>query len=291
MKILITGAKGFLGSAFVNDLTKAGKYEIIALVKDDGQPYDSVKYISADLSNSSFTDNILGTADCVIYLAQSNQYRNFPSGAPDMFAVNTAAVASLLDWSSKNGVKKFIYASTGNVYEPRQEHLKETDTTRPNSFYAASKLSAELLVQSYSGIFETIVLRIFSLYGPGQQGMMIPGIIQKIYNSEPIALAKNVGIYLTPLYITDAVKMLQKISDQHMPSGIYNFSGPETVSLMEIVKILSDKIGKTPNLNITSNMPAWLAGDGSKLYHSINFKPEITLQEGLSLTIDQHKHD
>ena len=60
---------------------------------------------------------------------------------------------------------------------------------------------------------------------------------------------------------------------------------------MEIVKTLSDKIGKTQNLNITSNTPAWLAGDGSKLYQSINFKPETTLQEGLSLTIDEHKYD
>lgn len=291
MKILITGAKGFLGSAFVNELAKAGKHEIIALVKDAGPNSNAVKYISADLSNSSFTDNIPGTADCVIYLAQSNQYRNFPSGAPDMFAVNTAAVASLLDWSSKNGVKKFIYASTGNVYEPRQELLKETHSTRPNSFYAASKLSAELLVQSYSGTFDTIVLRVFSLYGPGQQGMMIPGIIQKIYNSDPIALAENAGIYLTPLYIADAVKMLTLISEQPVSSGIYNFNGPETASLMEIVKILSNKIGKTPNLNITSNTPAWLAGDGSKLYQSINFKPETTLQEGLSLTIDEHKYD
>jgi UDP-glucose 4-epimerase len=291
MKILITGSKGFLGSAFVNELVKAGKHEITALVTTAGQNCDAVKYIATDLSDSSFTDNIPGTADCVIYLAQSNQYRNFPSGAPDMFAVNTAAVATLLDWSSKNGVKKFIYASTGNVYEPRQELLKETYSSSPNSYYAASKLSAELLVQSYSGIFDTIVLRIFSLYGPGQQGMMIPGIIQKIYNSEPIALAASAGIYLTPLFIADAVKMLTLISEQSVSSGIYNFCGSQTVSLMEIVKILSAKIGISPNLNITPNAPAWLAGDGSKLYQSINFKPEITLIEGLSLTIDQHNHD
>ena len=185
MKILITGAKGFLGSAFVNELAKAGKHEIIALVKDAGPNSNTVKYISADLSNSSFTDNIPGTADCVIYLAQSNHYRNFPSGASDMFAVNTAAVASLLDWSSKNGVKKFIYASTGNVYEPRQELLKRNSLNQTKFFLcgieAQCRIARAILFRNFRyNCFKSIFTIRY-----GQHGMMIP------HHSKNIPLRPN----------------------------------------------------------------------------------------------------
>lgn len=287
MKILITGAKGFLGSAFVSYLANSGKHEITALVKDPIQNNNTVKYISADLSNFSYTDNIPGTADCVIYLAQSNQYRNFPAGASDMFAVNTAAVASLLDWSSKNGVKKFIYASTGNVYAAKKGLLIESDATTPASFYAASKLSAELLLQSYSKLFETISLRIFSLYGPGQQNMMIPGMIQKLQNSEIIQLAENIGIWLTPLYISDAIKMLEKVVEKPLESGAYNFGGNQTTSLKEIVTILSEKLGIDPKIQTSETEPAWLACNGKKLCDAIDYFPQTSLTKGLHLTLEK----
>jgi nucleoside-diphosphate-sugar epimerase len=239
LNILITGASGYLGSSLINKLSGLDTCNIYALSRTEPiKTYSSnIHFIHTDLSNIAWISHLPQQIDIVVYLAQSVKYRLFPEGAVDMMRINTQCVFELLEWSRINKVKKFIYASTGNVYKSSGNTLYESDPLFPASFYTASKINAENVVQQYSTFFETIILRIFSIYGPGQKNMLIPSVIERIKAGELITLAHNKGIILSPVYISDAVQMLERIIFNTIKPGVYNFAGRENVSLAELVKI------------------------------------------------------
>ena len=132
-------------------------------------------------------------ADAVIYLAQSNRYREFPVGADDVFRINTAQPLALLDYARRAGASNFVYASTGGVYGAGGSQLSEDAPTPPPGqslgFYPASKLAAELLAKAYEPYFNVALLRYFFIFGPGQKaGMLIPRIIDSVRGGKEISL-------------------------------------------------------------------------------------------------------
>lgn len=289
MKILITGAGGYVAKKFIENVSGDPAFSIVGISRNTAPVglKHNILFIQADLTNPGYLTRLPTDIDCVLFLAQSSAYRNFPDGAPDMFAINVGAVVHLLDWSVKNKIKKFIFASTGNVYKPQSKLLTETDPTETISYYAATKLSAEHLIMPYQSHFKTLVLRIFSVYGPGQQGMMIPTITEKIRSGEMITLAQNKGILLTPVYIRDAVDMLKRILQADIKQGVYNFCGNEIISLSEIVSQIGQILTINPKVNITADPVNCLMGDGKKLYDAIQYDPVHKMVNGLKLTLSE----
>ena len=117
MNILITGSTGFIGKNLLRQLSDEGDAKVYAICRKEliGFKADNVKFIETDLSQKNWLQNVPGEIDVVVYLAQSYRYREFPDGAEDMLRINEQCVFEMLEWSRKNGVQKFIFASTGNV--------------------------------------------------------------------------------------------------------------------------------------------------------------------------------
>lgn len=287
MKILVTGAGGYIGKKLIEHLSGHPEINVVGVTRNIApiglKP--NILHIQADLSTPGYLTTLPSDIDSILYLAQSSEYRNFPDGAADMFGINVSAVAHLLDWSVKKGIKKFIYASTGNVYKPANKLFTEDDPVVASSYYSATKLNAENLVSQYQSIFNTIMLRIFSIYGPGQQGMMIPAMISRIKSGEMITLAQNKGIMLTPLYISDALQMLTKIVQTEIKSGIYNFCGNETISLGEIIGQIGNTLAIAPHIKITDDPINYLMADGKKLYDAIKYDPLSKMEQGIKLVL------
>src|ERR1700688_1883265 len=113
MRILVTGATGFLGRHL---LPLMNGHEIFALARHpasssmDG-PW--VNWIEADLSREVDVHRLPSKMDAIIHLAQSSRFRDFPGGAGDVFAVNVAAPSALMQWAVTAGVSRAVFASTG----------------------------------------------------------------------------------------------------------------------------------------------------------------------------------
>src|SRR3990167_8609195 len=137
MNVLITGVDGFIGQHLSRLLsTKHDVYGVTRALPST-RVQAAIKFIFADLSAPAFPDLLPRNIDCVIHLAQSQQYRDFPGGADDMRRINIDATCELLEWARKTGVKQFIFTSTANVYGKSTTLLTESHVTLPDSFYGA----------------------------------------------------------------------------------------------------------------------------------------------------------
>ena len=255
--------------------------------RNNGLKNFNYKHISVDISVPGWTQSIPSGVDVIVHLTQSYRYREFPDGAQDMVRVNIDATAELLDWARSNGVKRFLFASSGNVYAPSREAHLETDVCEPQNMYEVTKLCGEMLVKQYIDFFETIILRFFGVYGPGQTKMIVPMMIEAVGVGEEITLAEGVGFYLSPIYIKDCIKILHQLiesSDVYV-NEIFNIAGKEIVTLSMIVKEIEKLIKKEANTSHTSLPPVYLIGSNDKIVDHLKINNFVPLGKGLNHTV------
>lgn len=288
MKILITGASGFIGSHLVRYL--ADQHTVYGLVREKKTVDDNhqVNFIEIDLSHRDFINELPSGVNTVIHLAQSSRYKEFPEGIEDMIAINIGSTALLLDWARQSGVKHFIFASTANVYGQTGDKFTEQSATVPNSYYGASKLAAEQLVTQYAQYFAVDILRLFTVYGPGQSEMLIPRIIQKIRSREDVYLTGKAGINLAPIYIDDLLNIFSKIIKikDDINLRIMNVCGNESVSLGQIVSIIDSILDTTTSIHFTKDKALTFIASNDFLFEEIGAFEFTSLAVGLTKTID-----
>lgn len=288
MNILITGATGFIGRYVGQSL--AAQHSLFGVTRNPSRSIDFHGLpVIADFSDPRFTEILPKNIDCVIHLAQSASYRNFPEGAEDMLSINIDATSKLLEWARTTGVKQFIFTSTANVYGKSTQAFTESHQTQPNSFYGASKLAAEYLVQQYHQYFQIDILRCFTVYGPGQSGMLIPDIIERINTGRTITLAGGVGIYLTPIYIRDFCLIIDRLitTQSSENTRVMNVCSDQTTNLSEIVNITQAIIGKPAIIEITDEDPTYFIGKNDRLLNFLNKHQFTNIKTGLEYVFSQ----
>ena len=287
MKILVTGASGFIGSHLVSALLRNPEYEVYTADRSLHSPLSSRHYpIQIDFSSEFVLPGQLPKPDAVVHLAQSRHYREFPDKAKDIYMVNVNSTFQLIDWCKRNGVAKFIFASTGSVYKNSTAILMESNETEASNFYAASKLAAENLLKPYSDSISIAILRLFSPYGPGQKNMLIPNIIDKILSGGEIQLNQNKGLLLSPIYIDDCIEIISRlISTEIKKFEILNLGGAKETSLREIIDLVASLSGKKANVKIQEGNVVNIRCDSSRIYNLTKYQPLTSLQEGLKKCI------
>lgn len=225
----------------------------------------------------------------VVALAQSSHFRDFPQRAGEIFAVNVAAHAALLEWARACGAKRFVYASSGGVYGPRAPvPVAETQALAidvPIGFYPGTKLCAEILSQNYRHFFDTaVILRPFFIYGPGQRSdMFIPRLIESVRSGQAIKLQGPDGLRLNPIYVDDAVEGFAAALEAR-GHHIRNLGGPDVVSLRAIGGLVGQLIGKVPKYDTAEGAPSDFVGD-TTLARSVLGAPRIGFAEGIARTL------
>lgn len=275
MRILITGAKGFIGTNLVTHLRKEG-FDIIEISRSLGY----------DFNNYNWVKKLPKNIDTVIHLAQSEHYKNFPNKAADIFNINVKATFDLLEWSRNIGVTKFIYASSGSVYQNKGSIPScETTQCNPLHFYGATKRSAELMVAQYRDIMDIEILRLYTVYGPNQKEMLIPNIINSLKSNKEITLAQGVGLVFSSIFIEDCVKIITQLVKKNSNSEYLNISSPEINSLKHVINILKEKTAITPNIKITDKPINYSLANTTALSNMMPNYEFITLEQGLAQCI------
>jgi nucleoside-diphosphate-sugar epimerase len=244
MRILVTGGSSFIGRAVVARLYRA--HEVYCLLRDPGSAPPGGIPIAGDLS-ASLDVASWPAVDGVVHLAQATTRRPFPEGAIDIFAVNVAGLARLLDAATRLGIGRFVIASTGTIYEDAAPPLTEDLRLAPRDYYPATKLAAETLLPPYEAGMAVCALRLFTPYGPGQTGRLVPDLIDRVRTGRPITLVgSDEGHLLAPTFVDDVAEVFGAAAEQGW-RGTFNVAAPQVLSVREIGVVLGRALGKEPH--------------------------------------------
>lgn len=267
MDLLITGADGFIGTALCRRLH--GRIPILALSRRPHIDTSGIRWIRADLQSPDFVASLPPRVDAVVALAQSRRYRDFPDAAPEMFDVNLRSLHQLLDWARAAGVSRFLYASSANVYARSDEPITEQGEIAPATFYARTKRMAEMLVDSYAGCFDVTTLRLFTVYGPGQQGTLIPSLVERIRDGRDVELQGEHGLRLSPTAVDDVARIIESLLLRRRTSRdieLFNLGGPEPLTVRDLAVTIADALGLTPSFaQVEGPEPRGWVADTSRL--------------------------
>jgi nucleoside-diphosphate-sugar epimerase len=281
-RILITGATGFIGGHLIRTLRP--HQEVFGLVRrrpEEGS-LQGVHWIEHDLNKPLDHSALPENLDAIIHLAQSKLYKQFPDGAKDIFGVNIQSTFQLLEYGRQAGIECFVFASTGGVYGYSGGRLVETDRVNPQNFYLRSKYTGELLIANYERFFRTVVFRFFFVYGPGQEGMLIPTLVRKILKGETIVIEGNPGLRINPIYIEDAIRVFEPAL--HLPtSHLFNVSGDEEVTILGLINLVETTADRKAIVRHSKSKPHGdLVADNRRMKEILNVHPNVSLHEGLS---------
>jgi len=280
MKILVTGATGFIGSHLVPAL--AERHEVHAVARAAHVDLPGVHWIEHDLHGPLDSSLLPRRVDAVVHLAQSRRYRDFPEAADDIFALNVAATAGLAEYARRAGAERFLFTSTGGVYGHGVERFVESDAVNPINFYLASKYAAETLLAPYVNHLHTIVLRLFFVYGPGQGQMLIASLARRVLAGERIVIDGDPGIRINPIYVEDAVRALER-SLTHETSLLCNVAGDEAVTLTQLVGRIGTIAGRDPSVTHTAaEQEGDIVGDIGRMRDELGVEPRVGLDDGLT---------
>ena len=214
MNLLITGSSGLIGGHVLESLSDIqGKKYCISRSGIEVESEDFI-HINLDISEPNFAKDLPKDVDCIIHLAQSPFYQEFPEHVDHVFNVNLNATHELLEFGYKLKIKNFIYASSGGIYDSSDDLISEQNSFKQYSalgHYLATKLSSEIFVSQFSNFFNTQILRFFFVYGPRQhKRMLIPRLIDNVYRGNEINIFGEKGIKINPIYGEDAAHALTK---------------------------------------------------------------------------------
>jgi dTDP-glucose 4,6-dehydratase len=207
MKILITGGAGFIGSNYVDNLVSRDT-EWTEIVVLDALTYAGnlanldhsftdkrLKFIKGDIRNKELVDKLMFNVHTVVHFAAESHVDRSIVNPSDFVSTNVLGTSNLLTFALKHNISKFLHVSTDEVYGSiEQGSWVESDSLQPNSPYAASKASSDLLVLSYWKTFGLPVLisRSSNNFGPYQfPEKLIPLAVTNLLNNKPIPIYGN----------------------------------------------------------------------------------------------------
>lgn len=313
MKVLITGGAGFIGSNYthyrfdnypadeivvLDKLTYAGNLANLNDILGDSR----VRFIEGDIADKNFVDDLFETEkfDYVVNFAAETHVDRSITG-PDIFVLtNILGTHNLLSAARLNEVKRYHQVSTDEVYgdlgTDSKDFFTEETPIKPNCPYAASKASADILVNSY---FETYkmpvtISRCSNNYGPYQfPEKLIPYFFKLISEGKPVPVygdGKNVRDWL---YVLDHCRAIDLILDKGRIGEVYNIGGNNEKTNLEITMFLLEFLGK--NESLITYVDDRLAHDrryaidSSKLQNELGWSPSVTFEEGIAKTFDWYK--
>ena len=294
MKVLITGAAGFIGMHTVQAMIKQGyqvvgmdnlndyymlqlKYDRLAQCGiayqqcEDGvliqsTTYADYRFVKLDLTDQPRLTSLFADEkfDVVINLAGQAGVRYSIENPYAYAQSNLIGFLNLLENCRHYPVKHFVYASSSSVYGMNEKvpYSEDDKTDSPVSLYAATKKANELMAHSYSKLYNipTTGLRFFTVYGPWGRPDMAPFLFMKaILNDEPIKVFNHGHMKRDFTYIDDIVEGVMKVipspSDKQVPFRIYNIGNSTPVDLMDFIQTIEKEAGKKAIMNMVGMQP------------------------------------
>ena len=318
MKVLVTGAAGFIGASLSGALLKRG-CNVIGI--DNLNDYYDVSLKEArlklllckpnfqfqklDISNRTEMEELfsVGSFDTVAHLAAQAGVRYSIENPKTYIESNLVGFGNILEGCRQGKTSHLIYASSSSVYGANTTlPFVETDNVdHPISLYAATKRANELMAHAYSHLYglATTGLRFFTVYGPwGRPDMALFKFTRNILSGEPIPVYNRGQMVRDFTYIDDVVEGVIRVIDKPpkvtaasegiatlAPWRIYNIGNSHRVQLMDYISTLERELGKKAQLSFFPMQDGDVLAteaDIGKLESDFGYRPQVKVEEGIA---------
>ena len=306
MKVLVTGAAGFIGSNLAEKLLQGGD-EVVGLdnFNDYYNPrkkrvnekrlatYPNFKMIEADIRSRQRMFEIFEeeSFEAIAHLAAMAGVRNAVKH-PDLYVeVDLNGTQHLMDAArNSNSVQNFVFASTSSVYgNTKQIPFVETDPCdRPLQPYAAAKRAAEMLGYAYHHLFDLnfTAIRFFTVYGPnGRPDMMAYLLAESVTKGIQIPLYNGGQMYRDWTYVDDITDGVVTALRRPLGYEIINLGRGEPTLLLDFVQMIETLAGRKANVIHKPKLAADFLrneADISKAQTLLDYQPKVSVNEGVS---------
>ena len=311
MKVLVTGAAGFIGCHVTRRLAESKRCEVLG-VDNLSEYYDvalkrarlavlstfeNFRFLQADVAEAEKFAGLVAHAkpDYIVHLAAQPGVRYSMENPAAYTRANLAGFASVLEACRQTPPKHLVFASSSSVYGAgaKPPFREDDDTDQPTSYYAATKKANELMAHGYvlnHGLHAT-GLRFFTVYGPWGRPDMAPTLFARaILEGKPLKLFNHGKNLRDFTYIDDIVDGVVKVllyppaEPARPPHRIFNLGHHRPVETLLFVKMLEQMLGKTAHTELLPPQPGAMfetCADLTRVQAGIGFMPKVPLEEGL----------
>ena len=306
MRILVTGAAGFIGS-HVAERTLVDGHDVVLLdgftdyydrASKEANVATAAAHPRATLHELDLrTDDLAPALDGVEAVIHLAAMPGLPRSWTDMetyTACNLLGTYRLVEAARAADVKRFIQISTSSVYGTEAVG-DETQPLQPVSPYGVTKLAAEQLVLAYVQTFgfPAAILRYFSIYGPRQRpDMAYHKFIEALIDGQSLTVFGDGRQSRSSTFVSDAVEgTIRALSDAAI-GEVYNIGGGERIELLDVIKLISNELGVEPVLQFEAARPGdqrHTGADTGKAKRTFGYEPTVSPADGLRAQIAWHR--
>ncbi len=303
---MVTGGAGFIGSCFVRHmLEQHPDYKIINLDAltyagnianlDDVKNNPNYSFVHGNICDKKLVRELVSECDAIVNFAAESHVDRSITGPEIFIETNVQGTLNLLQNAKEAGVQRYLQVSTDEVYGTlgKTGYFYETTPLAPNSPYSASKASADLLVRAYFETYKMPVLttRCSNNYGPYQYPeKLIPFFISRLLNNKKVPVYGDGMNVRDWLYVYDHCAAIDTVLHKGRVGEVYNIGGHNEKTNLEITRIILNAMGKDEScieyVEDRLGHDRRYAIDNKKIQTELGWKPSVTFEEGIKLTID-----
>ncbi len=313
MRVVITGAAGFIGSrlsemfldnaerlgyddvVLLDALTYSGRLENLEVALRDPR----ASFVKGSITDELVTDEVLDGAHAVLHLAAESHVDRSITGARIFYETNVLGTQQLLESATRRGVERFVHVSTDEVYGSieagawREDHILE-----PNSPYSSSKAGSDLAALAYFRTFglNVMVTRCSNNYGPRQfPEKLIPLFVTNLFDGQKVPLYGD-GLNVRDwLFVDDHCRGILLVLEGGRPGEIYNIGGGTELANVEITHSLLELCGSDESMiepvEDRLGHDRRYCVDWSKIREELGYRPEVDFDEGLARTVKWYREN
>ncbi len=300
MQFLVTGGAGYLGSALARRLVALGHDVRVFDDLSAGDPTrlpEDVTFARGDINDLPRLWTLVQGVDCVYHLAARVSVPESVRYPREYNSVNVGGTVSVLEAMRDVGVKRLVFASSGAVYGDQSEQpLHEALPPNPLSPYAVSKLASEHYIHTIGRLWnvETVSLRIFNAYGPGQQlpvahPPVVPQFIRQVLRKGSLVIHGDGQQTRDFVYVDDVVEALVRAATApDVDRRVINVGSGTETSINELAETIGRVTGHEPHLLYVGSQGVGVSrmrADLTLARSLLGYTPQVFLEEGLRRTL------
>ncbi len=312
MKILVTGAAGFIGFHLCRSMLR-DDYEIIGLDNINNyydqdlkknrisqlKKYNNFNFYKVDLIEKKLLEDIFKKEKPkkVVNLAAQAGVRYSIENPYSYLDSNLVGFLNIIELCRNNELNNLVYASSSSVYGSNTKIPFSIDdkTDNPIALYGATKKSNELIANAYSHLYgiNTTGLRYFTVYGPwGRPDMAMFIFTKNILEKKPIPVFNNGDMRRDFTYIEDIISGTRSAIDKDYQCEIFNLGNNKSEELMDIIKIIENELEQKAIVDFQPMQPGDVKESFSDIEYSklkLNFNPKTSISDGIPKFIKWYK--